>query len=58
MIRSRIDRIQSISAMKTYLSNSVFDNLPLTLIELNRGMLELFSFRDNEARSRVLAFCK
>jgi len=44
--------------MKTYLSNSVFDNLPLTLIELNRGMLELFSFRDNEARSRVLAFCK
>jgi hypothetical protein len=37
--------------MKTDLSNSVFDNLPLTLIELNGKMLELFSLRRNEARS-------
>jgi len=51
MIRSGVDGIQRISAMKTDLSNSVFDNLPLTLIELNGKMLELFSLRRNEARS-------
>ena len=51
MIRSGVDGIQRISAMKTDLSNSVFDNLPLTLIELNGKVFELFSLRRNEARS-------
>jgi hypothetical protein len=37
--------------MKAYLPNSVFDNLPLTLIELNGKMFQLFSLRRNEARS-------
>jgi hypothetical protein len=50
MIRSGVDGIQRISAMKADVSNSVFDNLPLTLIELNGKMLELFSLRPNQAR--------